>query len=94
MWAASHIPMIFHIKIDGGDEQTIEIVSSYYLSAAAAAVAFVNNDQLDKGVQIEIWIPDLLPDYPGHTYAIIRNEFGNLEIGIAYNDKPLRIKMP
>lgn len=86
--------MKFHFKIDGGDEQTIDIASSYYLNAAAAAVAFVDNDQIDRGVQIEVWVPELLPDYPGHTYAVVRNEFGNLEIGVAHQGRPMRIRLP
>lgn len=84
----------FHFKINDGEEQTIEIASSYYLAAAAAAISVVDNDQIDKGIKIEVWIPELLPDYKGHVYAVVRNEFGNLEIGVARGNKPIRIPLP
>lgn len=72
----------FHFRINDGAERTIKTKTSFYSVAAAAALAFVSNDEISEGAKIEIWVPELLPDYGPHVYAATFNEYGNVEVGI------------
>jgi hypothetical protein len=65
----------FHIRIDGGPEQTITVETGIYRNAAAAVPAMLG---LDLPIVVEIWCPRLLPKYGPYFYRIKENEFGGL----------------
>lgn len=57
----------FHFRINGGPEQTIKIKSGVYINAVAAIPAFFD---VDFPFDVEIWVPDLLPDYGPYLHRI------------------------
>lgn len=60
----------FHLKINGGPEQTITTKSGVYRLAVATAMANLDYTPNKDGQDIvEIWVPHLLPDYGPYFYA-------------------------
>lgn len=58
----------FCIRVNGGDEHTLSLVTGQYHLAAAAALALV--DYVPQEVQIiKVWNPKLLPDYGPYIYT-------------------------
>jgi hypothetical protein len=59
----------FHVKINNGQEQTIETKSGVYKLAVATALAQLDYEHNEDGNNIvEIWVPHLLPDYGPYFY--------------------------
>lgn len=71
---------VFHVRINGGPEKTIALPSGLYDVAVAASLALATEEQAHGHMQVEIWVPKLLPDYGPYHYRALRNEYGNLEI--------------
>ncbi|MDM9619061.1 hypothetical protein [Rhizobium sp. S96] len=72
-------PSAFSVKINGGPEQEIVCRTGLYHRAAAAAVAML--DYPEKTGQwdvVEIWVPQLQPDYPPSFYAMESDIYGNM----------------
>lgn len=75
----------FHIRVDGGPEQTITVKSSIYRNAVAALPALLG---LDLPITVEIWVPSLLPHYGPYFYRVEQNEFVELETKFLTNPRP------
>jgi hypothetical protein len=58
----------FHVRVNERQEQTISVETGDYLSAVAAVPALLG--AVDYPLEIEIWVPDLLPDYGPYKYRI------------------------
>jgi hypothetical protein len=65
----------FHIRVDGGPEQTITVKTGVYRDAVAAIPALLN---LDLPITVEIWVPHLLPEYGPSHYLVRQNVYGEL----------------
>jgi hypothetical protein len=63
----------FHIRVNDGPEQTIEVASSIYELAAAAVPALLD---LTLPVEIDIWVPDL----SRFRFRIRDNEYGHMVV--------------
>lgn len=60
----------FHVEINGGAEQKIEVVTSEYGLAAITSLGMLEYEQADHYQVVKIWIPDLLEDgYGPYFYA-------------------------
>lgn len=60
----------FHVEINGGVEQKIEVVTSEYGLAAITSLGMLEYEQADHYQVVKIWIPDLLEDgYGPYFYA-------------------------
>ena len=71
----------FHFRINGGDEMTISIPSGIYMVGVAAALAYATEQEARaEEIDIEIWVPKLVPDYGPYKYRAVINVYGNLEI--------------
>jgi hypothetical protein len=75
--AASDNMTTFHIRVNDGPKQIITVQTSIYLIAVAAVPALFG---LSLPVNIEIWVPGLMPDYGPHHYRIRQDEFVGLVI--------------
>lgn len=81
---------VFHYRVDGGPEQILHHPNGLYQHAVAAIAARYSDD-----VRVEIWCPELLPDYGPYKYVAFRNECGNFEVAVADNDgHPIRLRIP
>lgn len=60
----------FHVRVNDGPEQTLDCESGFYISAAAAVPAILGYNEYP--LHIEIWDPNLLPDYGPYKYVIER----------------------
>ena len=69
----------FHFRIDGGIERAIDTKTGDYSLAAAAALATEENVSLPAVIQI--WVPDLLPDYGPYVYLAKNDECERLVVG-------------
>lgn len=70
-------PVEFHIRINGGEEQTISVASGVYMHAAAALPAMLG---LDLPIDVEIWVPDLLPIYRPFHYRVAEDAYGSVTV--------------
>jgi hypothetical protein len=68
----------FHVRVDDGPEQTITVATSVYMVAALAVPALLAD--VDTPCIVEIWVPDLLPDYGPYLYRIRNDDFGRILI--------------
>lgn len=66
---------VFHIRINGGREQRMLSKSSVYSYAVAAVPALFDTE---LPVSIEIWVPELLPEYGPYFYRVEADEYGNI----------------
>jgi hypothetical protein len=65
----------FHIRVDDGPEQTITVKTGIYRDAVAAVPALLD---LDLPIDVEIWVPSLLPKYGPYRYRVRQNEYVGL----------------
>lgn len=75
----------FHIRVDGGPEQTITVKTGIYRDAVAAVPALLG---LELPIEVEIWAPHLLPEYGPYFYRVIQNKFVGLETQIVIPAPP------
>ncbi|MBO9194380.1 hypothetical protein J5277_09705 [Rhizobium sp. 16-449-1b] len=73
-------PTTFSVRINGGSEQTLKCFSGEYQRAAAAAVAMLAHEKNGGADVVEIWVPDLLPDYGPYFFEIGTDAFGSLVV--------------
>jgi hypothetical protein len=60
----------FHVKINGGPEQQVAVRTGEYGLAAVAALAMLEYPESKKGFdEVEIWAPDLIPEYGPYHYS-------------------------
>lgn len=60
----------FHVEINGGPEQKIEVVTSEYGLAAITSLGMLGYERADHYQVVKIWMPDLLVDgYGPYFYA-------------------------
>lgn len=60
----------FHIRVNGGNEQIVEAKTGVYASVSAAVPALLGIEQDQYPLRIEIWVPELLPDYGPYMHYI------------------------
>lgn len=65
---------VFHIRVDDGPENPIDVETGIYVYAAMAVPAILG---LDLPIVVEIWAPDLIPEYGPYLYRIRENEYGS-----------------
>ena len=71
----------FSVRINDGHEQKLTCRTGIYQEAAVAAIAILEYEDKDDSFPIvEIWVPDLLPDYKPLIFEIGDNEFGQLVV--------------
>ena len=58
----------FYVRVNGRKQREIEVATGVYISAAAAVPALLGSN--DYPLEIEIWVPHLLPEYGPYTYYI------------------------
>jgi len=67
-------PTEFHIKIDGGPEQTIKSQTGIYVWAVAALPALLGTD---TPADVEIWVPKLVDaGYGPYNYRLEHDIYG------------------
>ena len=59
----------FHVKINDGPEQVIRTRTGVYQLAALAALSMLEYDEADDGDIVEIWCPNLVPEYGPYFYG-------------------------
>ncbi|WP_155008549.1 hypothetical protein [Pseudomonas amygdali] len=52
----------FHVEINGGAEQKIEVVTSEYALAAITSLGMLEYERADHYQVVKIWIPELVYD--------------------------------
>jgi hypothetical protein len=68
----------FRIRLHGEKRsRKLSVKTSIYRDAAAAVPAILGK-QLP--VDVEIWSPDLIPEYGPYHYRVRQNEFGGLVV--------------
>ncbi len=59
----------FHVQINDGPEQQVEVRSTQYHLAAVAALALLEHESRKPDPDIvKIWVPHLLPQYGPYFY--------------------------
>lgn len=61
---------IFHFTINGGPERVFHARTGVYCSAVAAIPAVFGIPENEFPIDIEIWVPELLPQYGPYVYRI------------------------
>ncbi len=59
----------FHVEINKGPEQIIQVKTSQYGLAALAALAMLDYIEAQEWNIVKIWVPELMPDYGPYFYA-------------------------
>jgi hypothetical protein len=59
----------FVVRVNGGAETAVPRASGIYRLAAIAA-ALTMTEPVSWPVEVEIWVPDLLPDYGPYRYSV------------------------
>lgn len=59
----------FHVQINGGPEQTLEVKTGKYGLAAIASLALLDYVAHDDYDVVKIWIPELVEEYGPYFYA-------------------------
>jgi hypothetical protein len=67
----------FHVRIDGCPEQQITVKTGQYMAAVAAIPALLG---ADPPMNVEIWVPRLLPDYGPYFYRLAYDEYVCLRV--------------
>ena len=67
----------FHVRINGGPEQTLRVRTGIYVHAVAALPALLG---IDIPADVEIWVPHLMPEYGPYFYRIERGEALGFEV--------------
>jgi hypothetical protein len=67
----------FHIRVNGAPEQTITVKTGIYRDAVAAIPALLG---LREPLDVEIWVPHLVPEYGPYHYRIEQDEYVNLVV--------------
>lgn len=68
---------LFHVQINGGPEQKIEVTTSEYQLAAITCLGILEYDRLDDYNTVKIWIPDLVEaGYGPYFYAYDGHNIG------------------
>lgn len=62
--------MTFHLRVNGGEEQTVKVKTGVYVSAAAAIPAILGIESDTFPLRIELWVPNLLPEYGPYVFYI------------------------
>lgn len=73
----------FHIQINGGHEQTIEVRTGEYTLAALASLAFFDYEKHDEYDVVKIWVPDLVTSGYGPYFVA----WDGMNIGIPYESR-------
>jgi hypothetical protein len=76
----------FHIRVDEGPEQTIDVKTGIYRNAVAAIPAILG---LELPINVEIWCPRLLSEYGPYFYRVEQNDFGGLVTKVMIRRVPL-----
>lgn len=69
---------IFHVEINNGPTQTIEVRTGKYNLAAMAALALLDYDDERDFDVVKIWVQDLLPHYGPYYYGWDGHQIGNV----------------
>lgn len=64
------------VRINEGLEQPFWTRTGIYQDAAIAAYAMLPHEEREGLHVVEIWSPDLLPDYGPYFYGMTHDEFG------------------
>lgn len=76
--------MPFKIRIHGEKRaRTLSVKTTIYRDAAAAVPAILGKP---LPVDLEIWSPDLIPEYGPYHYRVRENEFGGLVVETLFPD--------
>jgi len=69
----------FHVRIDGGLEQTVIVRTGVYMHAAVAACVILGAIPCgQQRIHVEIWLPGLLLEYGPYHYLVEVDECDNI----------------
>lgn len=69
----------FHVSINRGPEQVIQVRTGQYNLAAMAALAMLEYEEEDEETDIvKIWVPELMPQYGPYFYYYDGHKMGTL----------------
>jgi hypothetical protein len=66
---------MFKIRVNSGPAQDLNVRTGIYRDAAAAVPAILG---ISTPIDVEIWVEELVSDYPALHYRVSENEFGGL----------------
>lgn len=70
----------FHVRVNGGREQTVTVKSGVYIYAAAAIPALLD---ADLPLDVEMWVPGLLSAERPFHYIVSEDDYGNIVVSHA-----------
>jgi hypothetical protein len=72
------VTVTFRIRINGEKRsRKLEVKTTIYQNAAAAVPAIFGKD---LPCDVEIWSPDLIPEYGPYHYRVWRDDFGHVVV--------------
>jgi hypothetical protein len=68
---------VFNFRIDDGPVQSITVKTGIYRDAAAAIPAVIG---LSLPIIVEIWAPELVPEYGPYHFSIMEDLYGGINV--------------
>lgn len=78
----------WRVKINDGPEQDFTTLTGSYQDAALAAFAMLPYEHKDGMPTVEIWVPDLLPDYPPFLFGMGYDVAGHRKVAHLVRRQP------